>query len=66
MKITVNGQNKVFFDNQKLGDIIKNLSQKPHHVIAEVNGKIIKSNSWNNTTLNDGDSFELVTFVGGG
>ncbi|HBG62110.1 MAG TPA: thiamine biosynthesis protein ThiS [Candidatus Omnitrophica bacterium] len=66
MKITVNGQEKVFESSLSLENLIENLSQNKDHVIAELNGNIIKSSKWLSTAISDGDAIELVTFVGGG
>ena len=66
MKITINGQEKDFNSSISLEDLIDQLSKNKSHVIAELNGNIIKSNEWTKTEIGEGDSIELVTFVGGG
>lgn len=66
MKITINGQEKDFASSLSLEDLVDKLKKNKDHVIAELNGNIIKSKEWAGTTVNDGDSIELVTFVGGG
>lgn len=35
-------------------------------VAVELNGKIVKKSDFENTCLHDGDSVEIVSFVGGG
>ncbi len=43
---------------------IRNLDQT--HVVAELNGIIIKKEAYGNCVLKDGDTLEIVRFVGGG
>ena len=43
MKITLNGQNKELATSQNLHQIIEQCCKQSKHVIAEVNGHIIKS-----------------------
>jgi len=66
MKITINGKEKEFESSLDLCKLINDLSKNPTRVIAELNGNIVKSPSWESTPLKDGDTLELVTFVGGG
>ena len=66
MKITLNGKEKEFQNIENLTGIIQQFGKHQSHVIAEVNGEIIKSLNWNNTPIKDGDTIELVNFVGGG
>lgn len=35
-------------------------------IAVEVNGEIVPKSHYENTILNDGDSVEVVSFVGGG
>ncbi len=39
---------------------------KSGRVAVEVNGKIVPRSEYDKTILNDGDSVEIVRFVGGG
>ncbi len=66
MILKINGTEKTLENHQNLNDLIKNFCHNSKHIIAEVNGDIIKSPSWKTTNLKDGDSIELVSFVGGG
>ncbi|MBU0469471.1 MAG: sulfur carrier protein ThiS [Candidatus Omnitrophica bacterium] len=66
MKMIINGQEKDFEPSLSLENLIDSLSQNKAHVIAELNGNIIKSSEWVRTTVAEGDKIELVTFVGGG
>ena len=66
MKITVNGQSQKFEKERPLDEIIATFSKEYRHVIAELNGNIIKSPAWRETSVKEGDTIELVTIVGGG
>ncbi len=66
MKITLNGQNKDFTDNLSLSQLIDEVSAGNKRIIAEINGNIVKKETWDETVISDGDEIELVTFVGGG
>ena len=66
MKIMVNGKSREYDNSQSLKDVITSVCQDSSKVIAEVNGTIVKSPQWPETTIKDGDSIELVSFVGGG
>ena len=65
MKIRINGQEKVLTQPQNLQSLIKEYS-KNTRVIAEINGDIVKNETWEQTLIKDGDTIELVAFVGGG
>ena len=66
MYITLNGQKKEIFPSQNLGEVVGRFSPGSAVLIAEVNGTIIKKNRWDEIPVNDGDTIELVSFVGGG
>ena len=66
MKIILNGQEKELAPPVKLNKVVEQFCQDCRPVIAEVNGRIVKSQAWNETTLSSGDTVELVNFVGGG
>jgi thiamine biosynthesis protein ThiS len=66
MKITINGTVKELPTNPLLSDIVTQYCKQSKHIITEVNGQIIPSSSWPNTSIQDGDTIELVAFVGGG
>ena len=65
MHITINGTSKPLA-SQNLSDIVTGYCKNPKHVITELNGSIIPSPQWPHTSVKDGDTLEIVTFVGGG
>ena len=66
MDIIINGEAKTFGTNITISDLLKELSLEGKVMAAAVNMQIVKQDSWNNYTLNDGDKLELLDFVGGG
>lgn len=66
MKIIINGQEKHFDRVASVRSLIESICRQPEHVIAEINGAIIKKDLWEKTPIKDGDTVELVTLVGGG
>jgi len=66
MNITINGTHQQLSSEKNLTDIVASFCKQSRHVITELNGTIIHSDQWPQTRLQDGDTLELVTFVGGG
>ena len=66
MHITLNGQKKKVLPSQNLREVIGRFSPSPAVLIAEVNGTIVKKAQWDAVSVSDGDTIELVSFVGGG
>jgi len=69
MKIKLNGEIKTIQDSDEeffLEGLIKCLGYEPQLVVVELNGIIVNSEYWINTKIQDGDSLEVVTIVGGG
>lgn len=65
MKITLNGQSKDI-SSATIADIVGQYCANRKNIITEVNGAIIPSASWASTSIKEGDTIELVAFVGGG
>ncbi len=66
MKIRVNGKERDVPEGACLEDFIIGLGLRPEGVIAELNMKVVRRDSWMETVLRPGDSLELVSLVGGG
>ena len=49
-----------------LKELIAGLGYREDRVAVELNGKIVPRSDYVNVRLNDGDSVEIVGFVGGG
>jgi thiamine biosynthesis protein ThiS len=65
MQLTVNGQSHEF-QGVGIPALLEALGATPEHTALTVNGNIVFSKDWNTFELNEGDSIEVLTFVGGG
>ena len=69
MKLKINGEVKVIKPTQiplTLANLIKALGHNPRLVVVEFNGIILTPQSWEEQKVQEGDSLEIVTIVGGG
>ena len=69
MKIKVNGEEKKLElrnENASLSETLDLMGYRPNTIIVELNNLIINSKMWDNVTLKEGDSLEIVSIVGGG
>jgi thiamine biosynthesis protein ThiS len=65
MHITLNGQVTASAARSLL-DLIIEQGFMPDAIVAEVNFELIKRDRWQQHRLQDGDTVELLSFVGGG
>ncbi len=66
MRITLNGKHLETEGVSTLEELIIQHARDLRHVIAEVNGEVVKNPSWRQRLLKNNDVIELVNFVGGG
>lgn len=66
MEVKVNGEMRNFEDGATLYDLIQSLGLGAKVMAAAVNMEIVKQDAWDKAVLNDGDTVELLDFVGGG
>jgi sulfur carrier protein len=69
MKLHINGEERTFDDSPTpctLASLVENLGMKADRVAIELNRDIVPRERWAQTTLAEGDSLEVVHFVGGG
>ena len=67
MQIKLNGElREIDVDQTTLFDLISLYHIKKEAIIAEVNEVIVKKEEWSDCTIKDGDTVELITFMGGG
>jgi thiamine biosynthesis protein ThiS len=66
MHISVNGESRTLAAPATLADLLQYLELDPRTVVVELNREIVRRPVLAATTLSDGDSVELVHFVGGG
>lgn len=63
--VIINGEEKKA-DGMLLSDYVAQNEWKSERIAVEINGVVIPRSEYDITTLNDGDSVEIVSFVGGG
>ena len=66
MKLTINGNENEYKDDLTILGLLEVLDIEPARVAVEVNINIIKKMNYEEYLLKDGDSVEIVNFVGGG
>lgn len=65
MKIKLNGEDHVT-QAMNIDELLRELNIVPERVAVEVNIEIVKKADYGTKRLNNGDSVEIVSFVGGG
>jgi thiamine biosynthesis protein ThiS len=65
MYIKINGEDRQT-ESKNITELLAELSIMPARVAAEVNHRIIKKADYSTCQLQEGDSVEIVNFVGGG
>ncbi|MGD2086527.1 MAG: sulfur carrier protein ThiS [Candidatus Aminicenantes bacterium] len=66
MNITVNGKIKEINDCKNIEQLVSSLFEKNEGIIVELNEGIIKRDHWEEQPLQEGDSLQLIQFIGGG
>jgi len=66
MQITVNGEARSFEDPLTVAALLDHLGLKQDRVAVEYNRKLLPRPQWPATSLAEGDTLEIVQFVGGG
>jgi thiamine biosynthesis protein ThiS len=66
MKLKINGEEKEIADGVTLTALLEDLKIRPARVVIERNREIVAREAYGVTRLADGDTLEIVHFVGGG
>lgn len=66
MTITLNGQKKDVPDGLTVSGLLELLNIQHQRVAVEQNEEIVKKAVYGSAVLKDGDTLEVVTFMGGG
>ncbi|HEX4068137.1 MAG TPA: sulfur carrier protein ThiS [Acidobacteriaceae bacterium] len=69
MNLVINGRPRSFDElaaGAMLADLLTTLGLKQDRVAVEHNGTIVSRPAWATTPIAEGDTFEIVHFVGGG
>jgi sulfur carrier protein len=64
--ITVNGTRQEVDEGMSLLVYLQSKKTDPSHVVAEINGAIVKKEQFPELKLKNGDTVEVIRFVGGG
>jgi len=65
MTLTVNGERREFPDGLTVAGVVAHLGVRGR-VAVELNGEVLRQAQHPDVQLRDGDTLEVVTFVGGG
>ncbi len=66
MRLHINGEEKDFPELSTLAELVENLGAKADRLAIELNRNIVPRREWDSTRIKEGDSLEIVHFVGGG
>jgi sulfur carrier protein len=66
MTITLNGEKKEVPENITVLGLLETLNILHQRVAVELNETIVKKDTYDRTTIKDGDILEVVSFMGGG
>ncbi len=66
MRILVNGNEQQMTDHTNIAALLEMVGVNPEQVVTEHNGDIISPERYGAIHLNEGDTIELIQFVGGG
>lgn len=66
MQLNINGQLRTVTGPLNIAQLLQQLELAPERVVVELNREILTPDTQADIQLNDGDSLELIQFVGGG
>ncbi|MBI1864500.1 MAG: sulfur carrier protein ThiS [Nitrospirae bacterium] len=66
MMISLNGQKETCDDGATIASLLQNRNIRPEMVSVEVNDTIVERGRYDQVRLEEGDSVELLYFMGGG
>ena len=64
--VTINGRETVLKLPMTVSDYLAQNQYQINRIAIELNGEILPKYQYSDTMLKDGDSMEIVSFVGGG
>lgn len=62
----VNGKEYALKENRSLVELLKDLKVDPNRIVVEINYEIINREDIEGRLLNEDDSIEIISFMGGG
>ncbi len=66
MKVYINGEEKEIAEKLSVAGLLEELGMRAGRVVVELNRDVVSREAHGTTYLKEGDSIEIVQFVGGG
>jgi thiamine biosynthesis protein ThiS len=66
IEISLNGERRKILPELTVTQLLEELNIRPGRVVIELNHEIISREAYGSVLLKDGDTLEIVHFVGGG
>ncbi|MHC4611731.1 MAG: sulfur carrier protein ThiS [Planctomycetota bacterium] len=66
VRVQINGKERQLDAETTVATLLLDLEVAPERVAVEVNRELVTRSKFEETVLNEGDTIEIVTFVGGG
>jgi len=66
LRVQVNGETREVPEKITLNDLVSELSLAPERLAIELNREVVRRAAWPETEMREGDTVEIVHFVGGG
>jgi thiamine biosynthesis protein ThiS len=64
--ITINGEPEKIVEGLSIAQLLEGLNIRPGRVVIELNREIVSRETYGSAILKEGDTLEIVHFVGGG
>lgn len=64
--MVVNGREVDWEEGMSVARVLEVMSYTSHLIFVKVNGRVVKKDDWEQTTVDDGDVVEAIHLVGGG
>ena len=64
--ININGEQKEIIEGSSIAQLLEELNIRPGRVVIELNRDIVSREAYGSAILKQGDTLEIVHFVGGG
>lgn len=66
MIIKINGKDEVVDAKLNLAQLVTNKNLLPERIVVEHNLRVTRKEQWQKTILQEGDTIEIISFMGGG
>jgi thiamine biosynthesis protein ThiS len=66
LRVQVNGEIRELPEHITLDELVRELSLAPERLAIELNREVVRRAAWPQTEMREGDTVEIVHFVGGG